>query len=328
MRNNILAQSLQKSLDSSKVPSATAAPSPTASTDGPKSLRSMADVLSSVSAQAPQDVDPAEIADSEVADRFDVQEGLSDLIESIRASGQQLPVMLRHRRGAGPRYEVVYGRRRIAACRALGIKVAAYIREMSLDEALMSQALENSARLERSFIEQAVFAAKLEDAGFTVERICQALAIDSSTLSRLRTVVRDVPGQLIQRIGAAQGIGRRPWMELRDLIKGASATVITKAVGLVPEDGTAAERLEAVINALSSGSATDEPKAPRPRALPQRTVVAGSVSYQRATGNLVLRADRKQDRAFLQYVEAQLATLYSDWSRKDQEDDKPLIFKD
>lgn len=316
MRNNILAQSLQKSLDSSKAPSATAAPSPAARTEGPKSLRSMADVLSSVSAQAPQDVDPAEIADSEVADRFDVQEGLSDLIESVRASGQQLPVMLRHRRGAGPRYEVVYGRRRIAACRALGIKVAAYIREMTLDEALMSQALENSARLERSFIEQAVFAAKLEDAGFTAERICQALAIDSSTLSRLRTVVRDIPGQLIQRIGAAQGIGRRPWMELRDLIKGASAAVVTKAVSLVPENGTAAERLEAVISALSSGNVTDEPKSPRPRTLPHRTVVAGSVSYQLATGNLVLRADRKQDRAFLQYVETQLEKLYSEWSRE------------
>jgi ParB family chromosome partitioning protein len=276
----------------------------------------MADVLSSVSAQAPQDVDPAEIADSEVADRFDVQEGLSDLIESIRASGQQLPVMLRHRRGAGPRYEVVYGRRRIAACRALGIKVAAYIREMTLDEALMSQALENSARLERSFIEQAVFAAKLEDAGFTAERICQALAIDSSTLSRLRTVVRDIPGQLIQRIGAAQGIGRRPWMELRDLIKGASAAVVTKAVSLVPENGTAAERLEAVISALSSGNVTDEPKSPRQRTLRHRTVVAGSVSYQLATGNLVLRADRKQDRAFLQYVETQLEKLYSEWVRE------------
>jgi ParB family chromosome partitioning protein len=318
MRNSILAQSLQKSLDNNKAQSGIAPPSPSASTDGPKSLRSMADVLASVSAQAPQDVDPVDIADSEVADRFDVQEGLADLIESIRASGQQLPVMLRHRRGAGPRYEVVYGRRRIAACRALGMKVAAYIREMSLDEALMSQALENSARLERSFIEQAVFATRLQDAGFTVERICQALAIDASNLSRLRTVVRDVPEQLIQRIGAAQGVGRRPWMELRDLIKGASATTITKAVSLVPEDGTAAEKLEAVINALSSNIVTDKPKPTRQRASPQRTFVAGSVSYHLATGNLVLKADRQQDRAFLQYVETQLAKLYSDWSSNGQ----------
>ena len=328
MRNNILAQSLQKSLEGGKAASPAEAPSPAPGVDGPKSLRSMADVLSSVSAQAPQEIDPSEIADSEVADRFDVQDGLNDLVESIRASGQQLPVMLRHRRGAGPRYEVVYGRRRIAACRELGIKVAAYIKEMTLDEALMSQALENSARLERSFIEQAVFAAKLEEAGFTAERICQALAIDASTLSRLRTVVRDIPEQIIRRIGAAQGVGRRPWMELRDLIKGASEKTVQSVVGIVPEHGSAAERLDAVVRALSSGSIKDEPKVSRTRSLPQRTIVAGSVSYQVATGNLVLRADRKHDRAFLQYVEAQLSRLYSDWSSEHENTSNTLIYKD
>ena len=53
--------------------------------------------------------------DTEVAvTAFDI---LEDLVESIRVSGQQLPALLRYRRGAGPRYEVVYGRRRIAACR-------------------------------------------------------------------------------------------------------------------------------------------------------------------------------------------------------------------
>ena len=68
MRNNILAQSLQKSLEGSKAAAEAAPSSPAATADGPRSLRSMADVLSSVSAQAPQEIDPAEIADSEVAD--------------------------------------------------------------------------------------------------------------------------------------------------------------------------------------------------------------------------------------------------------------------
>lgn len=328
MRNNILAQSLQKSLDAAKAPTETAPPSPAPAADGPKSLRSMADVLSSVSAQAPQEIDPVEIADSEVADRFDIQDGLADLIESIRSSGQQLPAMLRHRRGAGPRYEVVYGRRRIAACRALGIKVRAYIKEMSLDEALMSQALENSARLERSFIEQAVFAAKLEGAGFTPERICQALAIDPSTLSRLRTVVRDIPEQLILRIGAAQGVGRRPWMELRDLIKGTTAKAVQDLIPMVPETGSATERLDVAINVLSSAKVKEASKAQRVSAGREKTVVAGSVSYLRATGNLVLRADRKQDQAFLHYVETQLSRLYLDWAKEGKKDANQLISND
>lgn len=47
-----------------------------------RSLKSMSDVLSQVSAQAAQEVDVSEIADSEIADRFDVTDGLDDLIES------------------------------------------------------------------------------------------------------------------------------------------------------------------------------------------------------------------------------------------------------
>lgn len=315
MRNNILAQSLQKSLDKSAVASTGETEVPSPIVDGPKSLRSMADVLSSVAAQAPQEIDVAEIADSEVADRFDVQDGLSNLIESIRSSGQHFPVLLRHRRGAGPRYEVVYGRRRIAACRALGLRVNAYVKEMSLEEALMSQALENSARLERSFIEQAVFAEKLETAGFSTERICQALAIDSSTLSRLRAVVRDVPKAVIFRIGAAQGVGRRPWMELRELIKDAGQDAITQLVSLIPEQASAAEKLESAIKALSSPVLSGEVVSTRPRATQDKTSVAGSISYRASNGSLVLKADRKQDRAFLEYVEARLAELYDDWSK-------------
>lgn len=315
MRNNILAQSLQKSLDKSAAASTAETEVPSPIVDGPKSLRSMADVLSSVAAQAPQQIDVSEIADSEVADRFDVQDGLSDLVESIRASGQQFPVLLRHRRGAGPRYEVVYGRRRIAACRALGLRVSAYVKEMSLEEALMSQALENSARLERSFIEQAVFADKLETAGFTTERICQALAIDSSTLSRLRAVVRDVPEAVIFRIGAAQGVGRRPWMELRELIKDAGQDAIAQLVSLIPEQASAAEKLESAIKALSSPVLSGEVVSTRPRGTPDKTSVAGSISYRASNGSLVLKADRKQDRAFLAYVEARLAELYDNWSK-------------
>lgn len=315
MRNNILAQSLQKSLDKSAAASTPETEVLSPIVDGPKSLRSMADVLSSVAAQAPQEIDVAEIADSEVADRFDVQDGLSDLIESIRSSGQQFPVLLRHRRGAGPRYEVVYGRRRIAACRALGLRVTAYVKEMSLEEALMSQALENSARLERSFIEQAVFAEKLETAGFSTERICQALAIDSSTLSRLRAVVRDVPKAVIFRIGAAQGVGRRPWMELRELIKDAGQDAIAQLVSLIPEQASAAEKLESAIKALSSPVLSGEVVPTRPRATKDKTSVAGSISYRASNGSLVLKADRKQDRAFLEYVEARLAELYDDWSK-------------
>ena len=153
MKRDLLAKSLAQM---GSKPSVLSDLGPKVDESSPRSLKSISDVLAQVSAQSAQEVDVNEIADSEIADRFDVSEGLNDLIESIRAAGQQRPALLRYRRGPGPRYEVVYGRRRIAACRVLGIKVKAYVKEMDHREALVSQALENSARLERSFIEQAI----------------------------------------------------------------------------------------------------------------------------------------------------------------------------
>ncbi len=119
MKRELLAKSLQQMGDKEREPTQNS------QTSAPRALKSMKDVLSQVSSQSAQEIDVSEIADSVVSDRFDVEEGLDELIESIRASGQQLPAMLRYRKGAGPRYVVVYGRRRIAACRALGIKVKA-----------------------------------------------------------------------------------------------------------------------------------------------------------------------------------------------------------
>ena len=90
---------------------------------------------------------------------------------------------------------------------------------MDQREALVSQALENSARLERSCIEQAVFAVRLEDQGFNRAEIGEVLAVDKGTLSKLIGVARDVPEAVFYRIGAAHDAGRRPWLELRRLIK-------------------------------------------------------------------------------------------------------------
>ena len=92
MKRDLLAKSLAQ-MGSKPLIAADAGPKVDESS--PRSLKSMSDVLSQVSAQAAQDVDVNEIGDSEIADRFDVSEGLDDLIESIRTSGQQLPALLR-----------------------------------------------------------------------------------------------------------------------------------------------------------------------------------------------------------------------------------------
>lgn len=285
----------------------------------PRSLKSMSDVLSQVSAQSAQDVDVTEIADSEIADRFDVADGLDDLIESIRTSGQQLPALLRYRRGAGPRYEVVYGRRRIAACRALGIKVKAYVKEMDQREALVSQALENSARLERSFIEQAIFATRLEAQGFNRAEIGEVLAVDKGTLSKLIGVARDVPEAVIYKIGAAHDAGRRPWLELRRLVKADAAPEADVILSLVPENGSPAEKLATTVKALQQIEAkagqdtASQAKAASPS--PMVRVNGTPVAFRADRKRLIVEVSEKTEQGFIGFVEDRLEKLYREWKQ-------------
>jgi len=317
MKRDLLAKSLAQM---GSKPSIASDPGPKVNESSPRSLKSMSDVLSQVSAQSAQEVDVSEISDSEIADRFDVSEGLNDLIESIRASGQQLPALLRYRRGPGPRYEVVYGRRRIAACRVLGIKVNAYVKEMDHREALVSQALENSARLERSFIEQAIFATKLEDQGFTRAEIGDVLAVDKGTLSKLIGVARDVPDVVIYKIGAAHEAGRRPWLELRRLIKIEKWPADKSVLALVPEKGTAAEKLEAVIDALQkvvdAPQNTAEPTGKALSPAPLNKLPETTVAFRSKGQRLLIEVSDKKERGFINFVEARLEHLYKEWKER------------
>lgn len=319
MKRDLLAKSLAQ-MGSKPAEVSAAASKADETATAPRSLKSMSDVLSQVSAQSAQEVDINDIAESEIADRFDVTEGLEDLIESIRTSGQQLPALLRYRRGPGPRYEVVYGRRRIAACRVLGIKVKAYIKEMDHREALVSQALENSARLERSFIEQAIFAVKLEEQGFTRTEIGDVLAVDKGTLSKLIGVARDVPDVVIYKIGAAHDAGRRPWLELRRLIKEEDAPTEGMIESLVPEIGSAAERLGTLIEALQKAQANQQTSAEPPtRVTPPallNQVKDTPVAFKAKGQRLLIEVSDKTACGFIAYVEERLEGLYDEWKAK------------
>ncbi|WP_158971571.1 plasmid partitioning protein RepB [Chachezhania sediminis] len=317
MKRDLLAKSLAQM--GTKTPEAPRAePEASAPESVPRSLKSMSDVLSQVSAQSAQDVDVAEIADSDIADRFDITDGLDDLIESIRTSGQQLPALLRYRRGAGPRYEVVYGRRRIAACRALGIKVKAYIKEMDQREALVSQALENSARLERSFIEQAVFAVKLEEQGFSRVEIGEVLAVDKGTLSKLIGVARDVPDTVVYRIGAAHDAGRRPWLELRRLVKLDSAPRAIEIEELIPATGTPAEKLTQLIKALQRIELRGTVPPPTPAPAPTRKGSGAPVLAKARGKKLTIEVAAADEQGFISFVEENLDRLYADWKKRGQ----------
>lgn len=167
------------------------------------------------------ELDPAVLDVSFIADRLpeaDDQE-YAELLDAIRERGQDSPILVRPHPQTSGRYMIVFGHRRASVARELGIKVKAVIKPLEDLEHILSQGQENSARANLSFIERVLFAARLEDMNFNREAIQAALSVDYQTLSKMLTIPRAIPEDMLVAIGPAKGIGRDRWLELRKLIE-------------------------------------------------------------------------------------------------------------
>jgi ParB family transcriptional regulator, chromosome partitioning protein len=166
------------------------------------------------------------IDSSPLADRFVEQDETS--FEALKASilerGQEIPVLVRDHPDIAGRYQLAYGHRRVRAAHELGVPIKAYIRPLSIEELVIAQGIENSAREDLSFIERAVFALRLEEAGFE-RRITQtALSVDRAEVSKLLAVAKAIPEDVISAIGRAPKVGRGRWQALAEMVK-SSATL-------------------------------------------------------------------------------------------------------
>lgn len=171
------------------------------------------------------ELDPSQIDPSPFADRFsqDVDPSFDALKQSIAERGQEIPVLVRPHAEEAGRYQSAYGHRRVRAALALGRPVKAIVRPMSDDELIVAQGVENSAREDLSFIERALFALRLEQAGKDRSIVQQALAIDRAEASKLIAVAKAAPLSLIAAIGKAPKIGRGRWQDFAEAIKDKAA---------------------------------------------------------------------------------------------------------
>lgn len=143
-------------------------------------------------------------------------EGFEALKESIGDRGQQVPILVRRSKVEG-RYEAIYGRRRLKACRKLGIKVRANIQDLDDATALLAKGLENAARRDLSFYERARFAEAIRDAGHDTATVRKVLNLSKSGLSHLTKITESVPKSVGDKIGAAPKSGRPKWTALAEL---------------------------------------------------------------------------------------------------------------
>jgi ParB family transcriptional regulator, chromosome partitioning protein len=161
------------------------------------------------------DLDPDSIDASFIQDRIDFDEDrFQELVSAIQSRGQDTPILVRPNPNGAGRFQIVFGHRRAKVARLLGVPVRAVVKELSDKDHVVAQGQENSARADLSFIEQALFATGLLERGFDTKIVEAALTVNKSVISKMHSVTKLIPKDVINLFGSARGIGRDRWYEL------------------------------------------------------------------------------------------------------------------
>jgi ParB family chromosome partitioning protein len=264
-------------------------------------------------------------------DRLQIE--IAGLKASISRSGQRVPILVRPL--DGDRYSLIYGRRRLEACRELGIKVRAIVTEMDGDQALRDQLLENQERRDLSFIERALVASALLNGDHlgeserTNKGVAEVLNLTEAGVSQLLSVVRTVGEELVLAIGAAPGIGRPRWEELKKAMSDAQvdrerlAALAIEAKSSHPRGID--ENSDAAFLAVLAAAGKATRPSPVSKSRREPSVVIPSVGAAKVTtGNrgrqlkLELKADDKDFVSWLEGKAPQLIVeLHERWKRSE-----------
>ena len=257
------------------------------------------------------DIEPRMIDDAGLPDRLDHEdEDHARLVESIATYGQQVPVLVRPNPNDPERYQVVYGRRRVAALKELGQPVKALVRVLDDREVILAQGQENTARKDLSYIEKANFARQMRDAGYDRKAIEDALHVDKTVVSRMLAVADAVPLRLIEAIGAAPSVGRDRWLALAGRLEGRDLS--GHAVG---ENSDA--RFQAVFEAAKPAPAP-APAKPAPRAI-RGADGAEIAQISRSGKSATIRVTPEAGEGFADWLADNLDRIHRDWANRSGE---------
>jgi ParB family chromosome partitioning protein len=126
----------------------------------------------------------------------------AELKSEIEATGRNVqPIKVRRLpagEGAGARFEVIYGRRRLQACLELGLKVAAVVEDLSDLQVFQEMERENRNRADLSAWEQGMMYRDALDQGlFASQRqLAAALNVNQGNLS-MSLKLANLPGEII-----------------------------------------------------------------------------------------------------------------------------------
>lgn len=259
------------------------------------------------------ELNPADILPSSIPDRFAGaydEAAIAELVGSMRERGQIVPGLVRPLKDDPARYQIVYGRRRLAAAQKLGLKFKAIIRPLDDAEAIVFQGEENSARNDLTFIEKCNFAFAQEKAGYDRATICASLSTGKSHISEMIRIAATLPQSLLQAIGPAPEIGRRRWLEL--VGKWAAFPQAHAAVDELLANA-AAEMSSQDRFALALSAMFEKVQAPEPKALPRETIMSkgmklAEVSY--GTAGAKVSFAKSVPPEFVAYLAGQMETIH------------------
>lgn len=286
--------------------------------------RSLLNSIDEISARADKliegetvvDLDPDLVDGSFVQDRFEAdKEEFEQLLGAIRERGQDSPILVRPHPSNSTRYMVVFGHRRLKAARLLGRKVRAVVKAMNDRDHVIAQGQENSARANLSFIERASFAARLTQLRYDSDNatVMAALSVDRTTLSKMLSVA-SAPEDILRAIGAAKGIGRDRWYELKLILEKPSS--YEQAAQIIVEEGFSTMPSDNRFNLLFSrlkGSKTRPRNQTGPKLQkwsPDDGAVTASMKAEGKRFTLDIKAKGGDAAAFGSFLSENLSRLY------------------
>lgn len=258
-----------------------------------------------------------QISDSPIKDRIHCPKDLHPLIESIKDHGQRHPIIVRIKtESEGQGYEIVAGRRRLAAIRALGqTEINAFVTRMSKDEAFLAQGSENNDRLDTSFMEKAKAAELSINEGFKLDSIGEFLKVQKSLVSMMSSVYRSLDQEIIEAIGPARGVGRRKWERLAELIDNSDMSR-EEILNSIDKNLDSPDRFEACVSTVQAyqgdKSSPSPVKSNLPKVVPKKHL-NGSVSTIRKPGQLLIKTDRTIPDTLLDQLQEQVSGLIAAW---------------
>lgn len=267
------------------------------------------------------ELDPEQIDGSFIADRIgDDEEAFNELVAAIEQRGQDSPVLLRpHPQHAG-RYMVVFGHRRVRAARALKRPVRAVIKPFDDTQHVIAQGQENSVRADLSFIEKALFAFNLEQRGYSRDVIMAALSVDKTVVSKMISVVKDIPPEVISAIGAAKETGRDRWYQLAVKLREPEALEYSSELiqSSAFKSATSDQRILFLAQKLTKAQSSKK----RAKAEPVSWAPADnavSVTLKTSSRQAVLSLREKDGAAFARFINDRLEDLYEDFRQSQAE---------